>query len=86
MVLTNESADPFVEFYDTRYQFDCDENGHVLGQFVTRYNLSTLNGESEYSNGKIGERGGLCLDGGVPEWSLDQQAAQEALTFALGVQ
>lgn len=47
---------PLVEFYDTRYE-------HTdLGQYVSRYFLSTL----------LGEDGGLNLDGGVPAWSVNE--------------
>lgn len=57
MALCHTSTMPMVEFYDTRYKFDSD-GGIILGQFVSRYNLS-----------HIKEHGpnGLCLMGGVTE-------------------
>lgn len=58
-VLTNESSEEMVEFYDTRYQHT------ELGQFVSRYYASTL---------RERENRGLCLDGGVPAWNLDEKA------------
>ena len=44
-----------VEFYDTRYDFD------PYGQFVSAYRLKTLLDRGE---------GGLCLDGGVAQWTV----------------
>lgn len=55
----NEGA--LVEFYDATY---AGVKGFPeLGQFVSRYFASTL---------KEGSIGGLCLDGGVPEWFIDK--------------
>ena len=51
--LTNHN-EPMIEFYDPRYQFT------PLGQFVSRYSVSTI----------IDHTGGLCLDGGVPAWTV----------------
>ena len=64
LCLTHESKfnfgdDPLVEFYDARYPH-CGE----IGQFVSRYYRSTL-------MEKPAPARGLCLDGGVPEWSID---------------
>lgn len=56
--LTSDASEPFVEFYDNH------QNKAVfgeLGQFVTRYSLSTLIESTRH---------GLCLDGGIPEWSV----------------
>lgn len=56
-VLTYEKDEPVVEFYDIRYP-------HTnLGQFVSRYNLSTLVKPHPYGHG-------LCLYGGEPEWTI----------------
>jgi len=56
--LTHESKDPLVEFYDTRY-------AHTdLGQFVSRYRLSSL---IEHRNRT---KSGLQLDGGIPSWRI----------------
>lgn len=47
--------EPLVEFFDTRYE-------HTdLGQFVSRYYLSTLLDRND---------DGLCLDGGVRDWRI----------------
>ena len=35
------------------------------GQFISRYYLSTLLEKTE---------GGLCLDGGIPDWSIDAKS------------
>jgi hypothetical protein len=53
--LTHDKDEPLVEFYDARYPHT------EFGQFVSRYHLSTI---LERDNA------GLCLDGGVPEWSV----------------
>ena len=53
---TIETTDDLVSFYDARYEHK------DLGQFVSRYYIKTiLEGNS-----------GLCLDGGVPDWSISQ--------------
>lgn len=57
--LLHDKKDPFIEFYDARYDFD------KHGQFVTRYLLSSL----MKSRDKL-ERAGLLLDGGIPNWKL----------------
>lgn len=55
-ILTHDEADPLVEFFDTRYE-------HTdLGQFVTRYYLSTV----------LKSENGLCLQGDVPSWSVGE--------------
>jgi hypothetical protein len=62
--LTHNEDDPVVEFYDAR--FDHNEWAGFIGQFISRYCLSTL------------EEGmfelvicGLDLDGGIPDWKVD---------------
>ena len=52
--LTNDGS-PLIEFYDPRYQFT------PLGQFVSRYSVSTI----------LGHNGGLCLYGGEPNWCVN---------------
>lgn len=52
--LTNDGS-PLIEFYDPRYQHT------PLGQFVSRYSVSTI----------LGHTGGLCLAGGVPDWHVN---------------
>ena len=55
--LTYKNDEPAVEFYDTRHP-------HTnLGQFVSRYRLSTLTRTHPYGHG-------LCLDDGVPDWTI----------------
>jgi hypothetical protein len=55
--LTYEKEEPLVEFYDTRYP-------HTnLGQFVSRYSLSTMIETHPYWTG-------LCLYDGVPDWTI----------------
>lgn len=69
--LTHDREDPLVEFFDARFSSDLDESGDQVGQFVTRYNLSTLEGRDGFSK-PIWGAGGLNLDGGIPNWSVDQ--------------
>lgn len=65
MQLTHDRDVPMIEFYDTRYKFD--RYGEILlGQFVSRYNLDT------FKTVKPGD--GLCLQGGVSDWYLDEYA------------
>ncbi len=59
--LVHTDAEPSVEFYDSNQ--DPDKFG-PLGQFVSRYYLTTL---LQHDLGA-----GLCLDGGIPEWSVSQ--------------
>ena len=61
--LTNDNEDPLVEFYDARYPHT------ELGQFVTRYSLSTLTED--------GKKGGLNLQGGVPDWYVSEDAMNQ---------
>jgi hypothetical protein len=62
--------EPMVEFYDSRYNH---ESGMGRGQFVSRYFVSTILG-GEYPNG-------LCLDGGVPEWSVSAEGMKQVINF-----
>jgi hypothetical protein len=71
MQLTHENADPMVEFYDAAYDFDTSPEGEVLGQYVSRYNLSTLTGEDGWSPSIFDAGLGLNLEGGVPAWTID---------------
>lgn len=61
--LTHAKAEPLVEFYDTRHP-ETD-----LGQFVSRYYLSTLL-ERALTDG-------LCLQGGVPSWTVSAGAMRQ---------
>lgn len=65
--LTHDQDDPLVEFYSTKFQPE--------GYFISRYALSTLRGKSQYSNGQF-RRAGLCLQGDMPEYNVDQCAAE----------
>jgi len=65
--LTHDKAEPMIEFYDVRYAHDHDVDGTVLGQFVSRYYLTTLLGAA------IGNRG-IQLNGGIPEWNIAANA------------
>lgn len=56
---THTEDEPLVEFYDARYQHT------EFGQFISRYNASTI----------IACRfNALRLDGGIPEWTVDREA------------
>jgi hypothetical protein len=68
--LVNDKA-PMVEFYDTRYT-SSDFAGR--GQFVSRYYVSTLLEDSQYPNG-------LCLDGGITEWSVSADGMKQVLEY-----
>lgn len=82
--LTHDGSDALLEFYDTRYPFWYDyvgpkadaiaANAPVLGQFASRYCLSTLT--------QGGCRGGLNLDDGVPDWRLDAESMANVLAWA----
>jgi hypothetical protein len=43
---------------------------------VTRYYVSTLLGTDDFGS-DIRQDRGLCLDGGIPDWSLDASACKE---------
>lgn len=71
MQLTHDRDVPMIEFYDSRYKFDRDGD-IIIGQFISRYNLDTFKEVNPV---------GLCLQGGVSDWYLDEHAMKE--TFAL---
>jgi hypothetical protein len=62
MALTHAGADPLVEFYDRRWDHDQDPDGVRLGQFISRYRLSTLM-ETGPDGTHVFETG-IMLDGG----------------------
>lgn len=78
--LQHDSAKPMLEFYLAN-----DWGGDDLGWlypasgwvFVSRYYVSTLLGQSDYSNGDFRTRG-LCLDGAYPEYTLTPDDCKEA--------
>lgn len=67
--LVNDKA-PMVEFYDSRYT---DPSFGERGQFVSRYYVSTLLERPHHV--------GLCLDGGIPEWSVSAEGMQQVLEY-----
>lgn len=71
--LTHEESEPLVEFYDARFDHT------KFGQFVSRYYVTTLTGECEWSHGDS-RKTGICLDGGVPDWFVDANQVCLALS------
>lgn len=67
LCLTHDEDQPLVEFYDVRYAHDKDENGRVLGQFVSRYYMKTV------LECAAGNRG-INLHGGEPSWKIGAEA------------
>ena len=51
-----------VEFFDSRYPHT------PKGQFVSRYYVKTLLGHEGFYGSRLTD--GLCLHGGVPEWTI----------------
>lgn len=62
--LTHDEADPLVSFYDATHAGQREES--PFGQFISRYYVRTL---LKRHGGATVE--GLCLEGSVPEWSID---------------
>lgn len=71
--LVNSKA-PMIEFYDSRYPLN-EFMGR--GQFIARYYAETLIDS--------GCRHGLCLDGGVPEWSVSAEGMAQVIEYIKGV-
>ena len=69
--LTNRKA-PMVEFYDSRFTQGADGD---RGQFVSRYYVDTLLER---------DTGGLCLDGGVPAWTVSADDMKTVRDFIKG--
>lgn len=67
--LTNTKG-PMIEFYDSRFKSGWDQE---RGQFVMRYYFETLI-NNYYPRG-------LCLDGGVPAWSVSAEGMQQVIEF-----
>ena len=64
--LTYEKDEPVVEFYDADHPHDIDPiSGTILGQFVSRYYISTI---------MDGNGGGLNLMGYEPKWTINSLA------------
>lgn len=84
--LTLERDTPTLEFYDARHQQDyafcgTDEeakeaNAECLGQFISRYFLTTLEESLESM------QGGLCLHGGVPDWVISKEQLAKSVDQA----
>jgi hypothetical protein len=75
--LTHNHPDPMVEFYDQRHagpDFDPE------GQFVSRYYLRTLRGLPGGYGHDI-RYTGLCLQGDIPAWNIDQPAAEMVMRW-----
>lgn len=74
--LIHNEEDPMIEFYDTRYDLD-DWEG--LGQFVSRYYLSTL---LERDTDFEGASYGIQLEGDVDVWYVNGENVDEILGWA----
>ena len=73
--LTYEKEEPVVEFYDDDNLFDKDEaSGEVLGQFVSRYYISTI---------ADGGTGGLDLMGYEPKWKISSLAMNSVREYLM---
>lgn len=70
--LTHNKPEPMIEFYDAERAGKLGFN--VEGQFVSRYNASSLAG--------IRHEHGLNLAGHEPEWSIDGKALAPVLLLA----
>ena len=73
MCMTNIDEEPLVEFYDGDHPFQSDEKGVMLGQFVSRYKVSTLLSQHQGL--------GLMLDGGVSKWQLSSNDMEKVRAF-----
>jgi hypothetical protein len=70
--LTNDGPEPLVEFYDGSI------NGPAFGergQFVARYNMSSL------QERVIGSPQGLILMGGIPQWVVEASDMDDIVTW-----
>ena len=66
-------GETMVEFFDHDYAFDKNVTGKVLGQFVSRYYVSTLLGHPPNV--------GLNLHGGIPKWSISAIAMDQVMEY-----
>jgi hypothetical protein len=64
--LTHDEEEPLVEFYDARY---INTDFGQLGQFVSRYYLSTIMEHEEDC--------GLILEGGVADWVISAENVEQ---------
>jgi hypothetical protein len=73
-----------VEFWDLTYKHGpVRPDSPVLGQFVSRYHLTVLLGIDASTWGVT--YGGLRLDGGIPEWTIDAGAMLEVRNWLAAV-
>tara|TARA_R110002012_G_scaffold319220_1_gene539098 strand:- start:655 stop:969 length:315 start_codon:yes stop_codon:yes gene_type:complete len=70
----NKENETLVTFYDTRYKHT------EYGQQISKYYASTLLGNCEFSNGSIKDKG-LNLHGGVDDWYINNNNANEVIKF-----
>mgnify|MGYP003657691028 CR=1 FL=1 len=77
---------PLIEFYDARYDFDKDTDGTPMGQFVSRYYLSTLTDtRTQVRRNENNEPNrGVQLHGDVAAWSVDPQSLATVIQWAIG--
>ena len=68
--LVNE-GEAMVEFYDSRFT---GEGFSPIGQFVTRYNISSLLADGDTLSAR-----GLNLDAGIDSWSVDPKQMSEII-------
>jgi hypothetical protein len=76
-VVLNDSKEHLVEFFDTRYPFFKNTDGEILGQFISRYYLTTL---LESKNE------GICLDGGNRIWDVDTNSFNKVIDYLVQFQ
>ena len=76
--LTHDKPDPMVEFYDTKFAGKDGFAPH--GQFVSRYNLTTMLGVDGYGSGPTT---GLMLHGASSGWYVDVDQLRAALSAVI---
>lgn len=80
--LIHDSEDPLIEFFDARFDHEQTEDGAPLGQFVSRYNLSTLEANDGFTtHSPIHDGSGIDLQGGVDAWVVDAEFIQGLSDF-----
>jgi hypothetical protein len=76
MALTHSGPDPLVEFYDRRWDQERDPDGLMLGQFISRYRLSTLLEPGR--DGRTVFETGITLDAGNA-WRVGPEGMADCL-------
>lgn len=71
-LLFTNTEKPFVEFYDMRSN---ELERDTRGQFVSSYYLSDILDRCLEN--------GLCLDGGVPSWTISSEGIKKVINFIL---